>query len=30
MAEEGELLKFWNDPGDVRYRESYFYRWPGA
>jgi acetoacetyl-CoA synthetase len=23
-------LRFWNDPGDVRYRESYFEPWPGV
>jgi len=23
-------LHFWNDPGDVRYRESYFEPWPGV
>ncbi|HXS29126.1 MAG TPA: acetoacetate--CoA ligase [Steroidobacteraceae bacterium] len=23
-------LNFWNDPGDARYRESYFDRWPGV
>ena len=23
-------LRFWNDPGDARYRESYFDRWPGV
>jgi acetoacetyl-CoA synthetase len=23
-------LYFWNDPGDVRYREAYFDQWPGV
>ena len=23
-------LSFWNDPGDVRYREAYFEPWPGV
>jgi acetoacetyl-CoA synthetase len=23
-------LRFWNDPGDTRYRESYFEPWPGV
>lgn len=23
-------LRFWNDPGDLRYRESYFEPWPGV
>ena len=40
VGERGELvvtspmpsmpLSFWNDPGDVRYREAYFEPWPGV